>query len=56
MSKYLEIWKLTKTFPSKAGPVTVVEDFDLSMRQGEFVAVIGHSGAASRPCCRSSPG
>ena len=44
MSKFLEIWKLNKTYPSKDGPVTVVEDFDLSMRQGEFVALIGHSG------------
>src|SRR5688572_23530275 len=44
MNKYLEIWKLNKTFPSKKGPFTVVEDFDLSLRQGEFVSLIGHSG------------
>lgn len=44
MKKFLEIWKLTKTFPGKKGPVTVVEDFDLSVRQGEFVCLIGHSG------------
>jgi nitrate/nitrite transport system ATP-binding protein len=44
MSKYLEIWKLNKTYPSKQGPYTVVEDFSMSMRQGEFVALIGHSG------------
>ena len=44
MSKFLEIWKLNKTYPSKNGPYTVVEDFSMSMRQGEFVALIGHSG------------
>lgn len=44
MSKFLEIWQLSKTFPSKKGPYTVVEDFSMSMRQGEFVALIGHSG------------
>ncbi|QOV89557.1 ABC transporter ATP-binding protein [Humisphaera borealis] len=44
MNKYLEIWQLNKTFPSKKGPYTVVEGFDLSLRQGEFVSLIGHSG------------
>lgn len=34
MNKYLEIWQLNKTFPSKKGPYTVVEGFDLSLRQG----------------------
>src|SRR3954471_9079709 len=44
MSKFLEIHQLVKSFPTKKGPYTVVEDFSMSMRQGEFVALIGHSG------------
>jgi nitrate/nitrite transport system ATP-binding protein len=42
--KYCEIWKLAKAFPSPAGPVEVVKDFDLFLREGEFVSLIGHSG------------
>jgi nitrate ABC transporter ATP-binding subunit len=43
-NKYLEVWKLSKAFPSPKGPYTVVQDFDLFMREGEFVSLIGHSG------------
>jgi nitrate/nitrite transport system ATP-binding protein len=45
-NKYLEIWKLAKAFPSPDGgdPHVVVKDFDLHMREGEFLSLIGHSG------------
>jgi nitrate/nitrite transport system ATP-binding protein len=42
--KYCEIWKLQKSFPSPKGPAVVVKDFDLFLRDGEFVSLIGHSG------------
>ncbi|HYQ41543.1 MAG TPA: ABC transporter ATP-binding protein [Polyangiaceae bacterium] len=42
--KYLEIWQLQKSFPGADGPLVVVEDFNLSVQQGEFVSLIGHSG------------
>jgi nitrate/nitrite transport system ATP-binding protein len=42
--KYCEIWKLAKAFPSPTGPYEVVKDFDLDLREGEFVSLIGHSG------------
>jgi nitrate ABC transporter ATP-binding subunit len=42
--KYCEIWKLQKAFPSPSGPAVVVKDFDLFLRDGEFVSLIGHSG------------
>jgi len=43
--KYLEVWKLSKAFPAKGGGQNVVvKDFDLFMREGEFVSLIGHSG------------
>jgi nitrate/nitrite transport system ATP-binding protein len=44
IDRYLELWRVSKTFPSPRGPVTVVWEFDLTVRQGEFVTVIGHSG------------
>jgi nitrate ABC transporter ATP-binding subunit len=42
--KFLEISHLTKTFPSPAGEAVVVRDFDLAIKKGEFVCLIGHSG------------
>ncbi|MEL7461201.1 MAG: nitrate ABC transporter ATP-binding protein [Pseudomonadota bacterium] len=42
--KYLEFSKLSKIYPTPKGPLTVVEDFDLKMKKGEFISLIGHSG------------
>ncbi len=42
--RYLEYSQLSKVYPSPKGPVTVVENFDLRVRKGEFISVIGHSG------------
>ncbi|MFN3485242.1 MAG: ABC transporter ATP-binding protein [Planctomycetota bacterium] len=44
MSAYLEIWNLSKTYATPQGPLTVVRDFSLSVEEGEFVCLIGHSG------------
>jgi nitrate ABC transporter ATP-binding subunit len=44
VSSFLEISRLHKTFPTPKGPLTVVKDFDLKIRKGEFIALIGHSG------------
>ena len=42
--KYLEFSQLHKLYPTPKGPLTVVEDFDLKMKKGEFISQIGHSG------------
>ena len=42
--RYLEYSKLHKIYPTPKGPLTVVEDFDLTLKKGEFVSLIGHSG------------
>jgi nitrate/nitrite transport system ATP-binding protein len=42
--RYLEYSQLSKIYPSPKGPVTVIENFDLKVRKGEFISVIGHSG------------
>ena len=44
MKKFLDISRLAKTFPTPKGPLTVVRDFDLGVKKGEFIALIGHSG------------
>ncbi|MEO1951240.1 nitrate ABC transporter ATP-binding protein, partial [Thioclava sp.] len=42
--KYLEYSQLHKIYPTPKGPLTVVEDFNLTLKKGEFVSLIGHSG------------
>ncbi len=44
MTGYLEMYNLGKTYPGADGPAVIVEGFDLSLQQGEFVSLIGHSG------------
>jgi len=41
---YLALEGITVTFPTKNGLFTAVQDIDLSIEKGEFVALIGHSG------------
>ena len=44
MSAYLDISQLGKTYPTPTGLAVIVKDFNLQMRQGEFISIIGHSG------------
>ena len=41
---YLELWDLTKSYPSPKGEAIIVKDVNFKFRKGEFVTVIGHSG------------
>jgi len=42
--RYLELFNVGKTYPTRTGPLTVVQNFNLMMDRGEFVSLIGHSG------------
>ncbi|TYC56378.1 ATP-binding cassette domain-containing protein [Rhodobacterales bacterium] len=42
--RYLAFSDLKKVYPTPKGPLTVVDGFDLKMKKGEFVTLIGHSG------------
>src|SRR5438045_6465132 len=44
MSDYVELSNLTKTYPMPKGPAIIVKDFNLRIKKGEFVCLIGHSG------------
>src|SRR5262245_45216962 len=44
MADYLIIDNLTKIYPTPSGPAVIVKDFNLRIKQGEFVCLIGHSG------------
>ena len=42
--RYLQFSQLEKVYPTPTGPLTVVENFELSLKKGEFISLIGHSG------------
>jgi len=44
IERYVEFSRVSKIYPSRNGPVKVVDGFDLKIRKGEFVSIIGHSG------------
>jgi nitrate/nitrite transport system ATP-binding protein len=44
VERYVEFFDVQKVYPTPKGPLTVVEKFQLLMKKGEFVSLIGHSG------------
>ncbi|AYQ28981.1 MULTISPECIES: ABC transporter ATP-binding protein [unclassified Polaromonas] len=43
-SKYIEIQGVEQTFKTKKGPFCALQNVNLTVAKGEFVALIGHSG------------
>src|SRR6266540_3957349 len=44
MSDYVELSNLLKVYSAPGSPAIIVKDFNLRIKQGEFVTLIGHSG------------
>jgi len=44
MRGYVELFNLGKTYETPKGPAVIVEDFNLNVAKGEFIALLGHSG------------
>ena len=44
LDKYVEFFETTKIYPTPKGPLTVVDKFNLNLKKGEFISLIGHSG------------
>ena len=44
LERYVEFSRVSKIYPTRKGPVKVVDGFDLKIHKGEFVSIIGHSG------------
>ena len=44
LARYVDFARVSKIYPTRAGPVKVVEGFNLQVRKGEFISIIGHSG------------
>ncbi|MCX6651221.1 MAG: ABC transporter ATP-binding protein [Methanomassiliicoccales archaeon] len=48
----LEIKDLKKAFPQKKGEMVAIADFDLSVKEGEFVCILGPSGCGKTTILR----
>jgi NitT/TauT family transport system ATP-binding protein len=48
----LEIRELKKAFPKKKGEMVAIADFDLSVKEGEFVCILGPSGCGKTTILR----
>jgi nitrate/nitrite transport system ATP-binding protein len=44
MEKFVQIEKVGMSFDTKKGKFVALRDIDLTIRQGEFISLIGHSG------------
>ncbi len=44
LDKFVELFHVTKVYPTPKGPLTVVDSLDLDIRKGECISLIGHSG------------
>lgn len=44
MEKYVQVENVDMVFDTKRGPFTALRDVNLTIKQGEFVSIIGHSG------------
>jgi nitrate ABC transporter ATP-binding subunit len=41
---FLEVDNVTKIYPASEGPNVVIKDVTLTVKEGEFICIIGHSG------------
>lgn len=44
VERYVDFSRVSKVYPSRKGPIKVVDGFELKIRKGEFISIIGHSG------------
>ena len=44
VERYVDFSRVSKIYPSSKGPIKVVDGFELKIRKGEFISIIGHSG------------
>lgn len=44
LERYLLVEEVQQTFKTKKGPFIALKDINLSVKQGEFITLIGHSG------------
>src|SRR6478736_6899778 len=49
MSAFVELRGVSKGFDSASGRVNVLENVNLEVEQGDFVAIVGYSGSGKTP-------
>ena len=50
MGKTLSIQNVNKSFTVDGQKVDVLKDINLEIREGEFIAIVGHSGCVKNHC------
>ncbi len=53
---YLQINHLNKVFPTKQGPLTVLQDINMQIAQGEYICAVGASGSGKSTLLRQIAG
>jgi len=48
--KYVQLENVDMTFTTKKGEFNALKNINLSIKEGEFVSIIGHSGCANPLC------
>jgi ABC-type lipoprotein export system ATPase subunit len=46
----VQVCDVVKSYPVGAGEITVLKGISFSVKQGEFVSIVGRRAAANRPC------
>lgn len=54
--RFVEFSQVTKVYPTPKGPLTVVDGFDLKIKKGEFITLIGHSGCGKSTALNMAAG
>jgi len=44
VNKFVEFYNVSKVYDTPKGPLKVVDGFNLNLKKGEFISLIGHSG------------
>jgi len=52
----LDVAGLTITYPTEHGPFTAVDDFGLTLRKGQRIAIVGESGSGKTNSCMAIAG
>lgn len=56
MTAHIEVRGLSRTFPGKDGPITALDNINLTIEQGEFCVIIGPSGCGKTTLLRIMAG
>ena len=51
MGVVVDVQSVSKVYASERGPVNALKKFSMTVEEGDFVAIVGPSGAGRPPSC-----